>query len=100
MQCDVEISGLDARIAVSGEVDAHTSPGLQRCVDEAVAGGATSLVIDVTEMTFIDSSGLRVLVHARQRTADAGGRFGLHQPSDSVVRLLELTGLNDLLRTT
>ena len=100
MQCDVEINGLDARIAVSGEVDAHTSPELQRCVDEAVAGGATSLVVDVTEMTFIDSSGLRVLVQARQRAADAGGRFGLHQPSDSVVRLLELTGLNDLLRTT
>jgi anti-sigma B factor antagonist len=69
-------------------------------MDEAVEGGATSLVVDVTEMTFIDSSGLRILVQARRKAADAGGRFELHQPSDSVVRLLELTGLDDLLRTT
>jgi anti-sigma B factor antagonist len=97
MDVDINIEGPEARVVVAGEVDAHTSPELARGFEEALAGGATSLIVDVAGVSFIDSSGLRVLVQTRQRVTDAGGTLELRQPTDTVVRLLELTGLQDLL---
>jgi len=97
MDVDIELDGSQARVIVAGEVDAHTSAELEQGFEEALAGGATTLIVDVAQMSFIDSSGLRVLVQTRKRLVDAGGALELQQPSDTVVRLLELTGLGELL---
>ena len=49
----------------------------------------------MTEVTFMDSSGLRVLLDVHQRAADASRGLVLLRPSDSVMRLLEISGLGD-----
>ncbi|MEO6629842.1 MAG: STAS domain-containing protein [Aquihabitans sp.] len=58
-----------------------------------------ALKIDATDVTFIDSSGLRVLIEARTRQVEGGGHFMVINPSPAVTRLLELTGLSELLLT-
>lgn len=83
---------------VSGEVDAHSADAFGaalNAVDEAVG----AIVLDMSEVTFMDSSGLRILVEAQQR-ADAGGpKFVLRSPSRQIVRLLDLAGLTETFET-
>lgn len=82
----------DATLVVRGEVDSHTSPQLQERLDAMDAGG--TVTVDLAPTTFIDSSGLRVLVAAHKRLGRGGGRLVLRAPSEAVVRLLEVTGLD------
>lgn len=80
--------------ALVGDVDAHTSPALA----EALAGiGTGENVIDVAEVDFMDSSGLRVLVDASTRARAAGGTLVLLAPNASLRRLIEITGLEGLV---
>ena len=55
------------------------------------------LVIDLSKVTFMDSSGLRVLLTTHRRAEEAGRSFALVKGGDTVNRLLEVTGLSERL---
>jgi len=77
---------------VSGEIDAHSADRFATALD-SVGDDLETIVVDLSEVTFMDSSGLRVLVGAQQR-GDAGGpNLVLRSPSHQIVRLLDLAGL-------
>ncbi|MCD9622712.1 STAS domain-containing protein [Rhabdothermincola salaria] len=80
-------------VSLTGELDPHTVPMLADELDDAIDGGATSVALDLSGLTFIDSSGLRVVIATHRRLEESGGRLVLRAPSDTVRRLLELTGL-------
>jgi anti-anti-sigma factor len=82
-------------IQVEGELDAHAANKLDDLVDELLASGVTSLVMDMGGLTFIDSSGLRSLIRARKRLGDQPRAVVLRAPQAGTVRLLEITGLTD-----
>jgi anti-sigma B factor antagonist len=82
-------------VAVAGELDQATLPELQRALDEVIDAGSDDLLIDLSDCSFIDSSGLAALVSARERIAAADGRrFAICCGSTQVQRLLEITGLD------
>jgi anti-sigma B factor antagonist len=81
-------SGLRLR----GEIDAHSATTLASHLDP-LPGSTTDVVIDLSEVAFIDSSGLRVLVEAHQRAEAEARRLVLSGPSRQVLRLLEISGL-------
>jgi anti-sigma B factor antagonist len=84
-----------ATIAIAGELDAHSAPALR---DElATSTGPHDTVVDMSGVTFMDSSGLRVLIDAHQRAADSDSRLVLSAPSTSVRRVLEIAGVLDHL---
>ena len=60
---------------------------------ELVDGGASKIVLDASDITFIDSTGLRVLVDVGTRLEDRGGALVIEPMSTSVHRVLEITGL-------
>lgn len=78
-----------------GVVDSHTANDLARAIDDL--GVTDDVTLDLDGIEFIDSSGLRVIVNSHQRLGDGGRLLILRSPSASVRRLLELTGLVDLL---
>lgn len=80
--------GVDVRVA--GEIDVVTAPVLQRHIDTAIASGRPTLVIDLSDTTFIDARGVAVLVKARMRLAGMGARLVLRRPPPLVRRVLEL----------
>lgn len=82
-------------IALSGELDAHSAPEFDTLLDGI--DPATSLTVDLSGVTFIDSSGLRSLVAAHNARADAGGDLILDALSPPVTKLLDITGLADHL---
>ena len=88
-------------INIAGELDQATVPELEGALDDAIANASESLLVDLSECSFIDSSGLAALVAARQRVLDSDGRgFGLCCPDEQVRRLLNITGLDNAMGVT
>jgi anti-anti-sigma factor len=83
------------RLAVHGELDLGTSPVLEEAV--AKATGAARVELDLSAMSFMDSSGLAVLIGARRRAEDAGHQLAIAGVNDHVRRLLDLTGTTEFI---
>ena len=80
-------------ITASGELDLGSSPRLRDLAVDRLMHGARGLVIDLTEVAFIDSTGLGTLVAILKRARSLGGDLGLVVSLDRVRKLFELTGL-------
>lgn len=94
----VEVTASDDGWSIVGEVDASTSPTVAEALAVVPEGGRTSgrIVVETSGVSFIDSSGLRVLIELSERATALGAQVVLASPSRSMARLIELTGLNDL----
>ena len=88
-----EVTAQDGVLTLRGELDAHTAAQLDEAVAGLVSDGQERLVLDVAELRFVDSSGLRSMIHAQG--PDGSRVVELRSPSSSVLRLLEVTGLGD-----
>lgn len=82
-------------VHVTGELDAHHGHHVQRRLLDLVDAGRSTILVDASQVTFLDSSGLRVLLAADERCREAGGCLVLRDPSASVRRVLELADLVD-----
>lgn len=84
----------DGAIVASGDIDVAGGPILDAAIveQEGRLSAADPIVIDLTDVTFIDSSGLRSLLGASRRADERGAAVVLRSPSPSVRRLLEITG--------
>ncbi|MBI1759596.1 MAG: STAS domain-containing protein [Actinobacteria bacterium] len=83
-------------LEVSGEVDVYTGPTLRDRITALLDGGALDLVIDLGRVEFIDSTGLGVLVGALNRVRDLGGSMVLRCSQERVLKLLRITGLDQV----
>jgi anti-sigma B factor antagonist len=85
-------------LAVGGEIDVATSPVLRRELHALIDDGEGTLVVDFSATSFIDSSGLGVLVGAlkRLRETDRGDTLELAGLHDSVRKVFDITGLTDV----
>ena len=97
---DVQISDsgngrLDA--ALSGEIDLSTVTELEERLEDSLGGDPSLLVLDLREVTFLDSSGLRLLLRLDERQRTAGGRLVLVKGGRRVERVFELTGAAERL---
>jgi anti-anti-sigma factor len=84
-------------LAVTGEVDLATTPELGSAVDEALASGARELWLDLSATTFMDSSGLHVLLDTQRRMDRLRRRLAIVCPEGPVRRLFELAGVLEAL---
>ncbi|MFC4530154.1 STAS domain-containing protein [Sphaerisporangium dianthi] len=82
-----------ATIRLAGELDASTAPEFHDAIDDAVATGAPSLVIDASELTYIASAGLRALVFARQKVAE-DVVISLTGVTEPVLKVIRMAGLD------
>ncbi len=90
-------NGVATHVTLAGELDLATIPELRSTVEHVVAGGAAHVVIDLHELEFIDSSGLRLLLELSTESQRDGWQLSLLQGGDPVRRLFELTQTLDLL---
>lgn len=86
-------------VRLHGELDANQAPGLRNLLAERVLTGPGHLVVDVSRLTFIDSSGLATLIAVHKGTQAAGTSLVLACPSPAVTKVLTLTGLRAVLAT-
>ena len=92
----VDRGGDVRRIAVRGDLDLATVDSLRPELDDAIdAGKGTTLVL--ADCTFLDSSALKVIADASRRAGESGTVFALSRPSPQVARVLELSGLGEIV---
>ena len=94
--CEVSTGhGGEVVVRVGGEIDATSAPLLEHGLDEAIDSYSSDVVIDLAGVSFMDSTGLGVLVRARLRLDDARRSTRIAHPSHPVVRLLGIAGLSE-----
>lgn len=92
---DGERLGADlAVITVAGEVDIYTAPRLKECLLGLLDEGVGRVAIDLSGVSFIDSTALGVLIGGVRRVNDSGGSMALVVTGRSVRRVLSITGLD------
>jgi anti-anti-sigma factor len=94
---DVHEENGGVRIAVSGEVDLSAIEELESELAPALARSPDPLVVDLRDVAFLDSSGLRFLLGLNEQAARDGRRFALVAAGDPVERVLELAGIAERL---
>jgi anti-sigma B factor antagonist len=85
-------------LALHGELDLVGAPLLQGEIESAAVEGAPLIVLDLEDLQFIDSSGLRVILSAHERARDRGQAFALTRGSQQVQRLLSIAGVSGHLQ--
>jgi anti-sigma B factor antagonist len=92
----------DATVVVpTGELDLATAPALDGALTRAFHSAERArVVLDLRELEFIDSSGLRTLLTARRRADDAGARFSLVAGHRGLERTLEIAGVHKVFTWT
>jgi anti-anti-sigma factor len=84
-------------IAVSGEIDIANAGEVEQELVRVEASDASAIVLDLSEVTFMDSTTVRLLLTADARSRHDGRRLALRRPSASVRRVLRLVGIEDRL---
>jgi anti-sigma B factor antagonist len=79
-------------LALRGELDVATVPRLADPLRDAIAAGKTGLVVDLGELTFLDSTGLMVLLNGLRRVGREGGNLVIVCTNPTVLRLFDITG--------
>lgn len=79
-------------LVLSGELDLATAPQLDQLLIDDI-----DTVLDLSDLSFIDSTGVRLLVRSAQRAQQAGRRFEVRRPHGAVHKLIKLVGIEALL---
>ncbi|PCI41699.1 MAG: anti-anti-sigma factor [Rhodospirillaceae bacterium] len=82
-------------VAVSGEVDLSTSPQVRDALLDCILGGS-SVVVDLSQVAYIDSSGVASLVEAFQNAKSRGQGFALANVGETPLRVLQLARLDQV----
>jgi anti-sigma B factor antagonist len=95
LRIDEERPGVGTSLlVVHGDADLHSAPELKERLRMAVDSGATNVVLDLSDVTFIDSTSLGVLLGSMRRLREVDGQLRLVVPRPEVRRIFELTLLD------
>ncbi|MEZ5122649.1 MAG: STAS domain-containing protein [Solirubrobacterales bacterium] len=83
-------------VAVRGEIDLFTAPELKQKLTEAIEGGKTRIVVDLTDTTFLDSTALGVLIGAVKRLRTRDGALVIVNVDQNIAKTFEITGLDQI----
>jgi anti-anti-sigma factor len=97
LQIDVVECDGSLTLRVEGEIDIATAPLLEEELERAQGSDAETIVVDLDQVDFIDSTGLHVLIRHSALSSQNGGRLRLTEGSKQVQRLFRLTGTMDHL---
>jgi anti-anti-sigma factor len=83
-------------VAIAGSLDSGTSPEAQKSLD-AVLAGAKKVALDFSQLDYISSAGLRVLLGAAKHLRGSGGKLGMFGLNQSVKEVFEISGFSSIL---
>ncbi|MEU0004256.1 STAS domain-containing protein [Streptomyces sp. NPDC006314] len=83
-------------LTLTGEIDHHTGEQLRQALDVSDSV-RPRIVADMRQVTFMDSSGINILIAAHHTLTEAGGWLRLAAPAESVLRTLQIVGIDELI---
>ncbi|MEO5680954.1 MAG: STAS domain-containing protein [Acidimicrobiales bacterium] len=95
----LEVDDLEDSVVLrlSGELDMAAAPAVQAGLADALAGEAAAVILDLADLTFIDSTGISLFLSGSRQAADQGRAFRLRHPTGTVLRVLRIIGVDRLL---
>ena len=100
MSCRIERDSLDrysSVIRLAGDVDLYDAPELKDLMAESIRAGTRHLICDLSEVTFIDSTALGVMIQARKRLEPDGGSIRVACPGPAIADIFEAVGLDRMV---
>lgn len=95
----LEVQMLPGRIPifdVNGEIDHYVVPELESKIMAVMDEGHASIILDFTDVNYIDSAGIALIILAIQKSAPLGGKIGLVVTNENVLKILEIVGITKL----
>jgi anti-sigma B factor antagonist len=83
-------------LEIEGEIDVYTSPQLKQEIVKLAEGGVKHLIINLSKVEYLDSTGLGVLIGGLKRLREAEGNLVLVGPALRILRIFEITGLDKI----
>ncbi|MCX6376744.1 MAG: STAS domain-containing protein [Armatimonadetes bacterium] len=83
-------------VKVTGEIDAYTAPEFKSALGKAILFGAEHIIVDLTDVSYMDSSGFGCLLSATKRVRPRGGTINLVGCSEAIERMLKITSLDTI----
>lgn len=96
MKLTTTIDGTSATIALAGNLTVATSPKLEAAFLE-LPEDVVNITLDLTDLDYVASAGLRVIVSFDKKARQNGGSIKLAHPNDEVMEVFDVTGLIDIL---
>ncbi len=94
-----ELTGSELRIAINGEIDHHSARDLRRKIDEKLYYYRPKTVaLDLSSVSFMDSSGLGLILGRFTLARELGGALRIVDPCDNVAKILDLAGTSRLIK--
>jgi anti-sigma B factor antagonist len=96
MDLDVDTGqvGASSLLTLRGEIDVYTAPRLRQAIIDLVDGGAAHIIVDMSAVDFLDSTGLGVLVGGLKRVKVKDGSLSIVTSQDKILKIFDITGLN------
>ncbi|MFW5867258.1 MAG: STAS domain-containing protein [Armatimonadota bacterium] len=92
-----EVDECRAICRVSGELDAYTAPDLRDALDRLVEDGRSWIIADLTELTYIDSTGLGILVGTAKKCRQADGDLAVACVRRNLLKIFQISGTQEIL---
>ncbi len=101
MKIDIKSDGRTAIAALSGEIDHHNAKEIRTKLDKyIIAAQPRELTIDFANISFMDSSGIGLIMGRYKLIRECGGSLIVHNPQTYIRRVLQLSGIERLVRIT
>lgn len=98
MKIRIESIGSTLVVKINGEIDHHTAPELREAMDKELAlKNITNIVLDFDEVSFMDSSGIGMIVGRYKQVAARGGKMMIIRVKPQVDKVLEISGLKKIM---
>ncbi len=81
-------------VVLEGEIDIYSAPQFKEVLLNGIEGGARRVIVDLSEVTFIDSTALGVLVSGAKRVRPRNGNLDIVCTDENIIRIFEITGLD------
>lgn len=92
-----QVDDRTALCRVSGELDAYTAPDLRDALDAQLAGGSRWIIADLKQLTYLDSTGLGILVGTAKKCRQAGGDLAVACDRRNLLRIFQISGTQEIL---
>jgi anti-sigma B factor antagonist len=103
LQIDTSSTGEKVIVRARGQLDAYSAPALRRVLGEIHEGRSDiTIVLDLSQLTFVDAAGIGALLGAKRAIVAGGGRLILESPSPAIARVFHITRIDRMftIRTT
>lgn len=84
-------------ISLSGDVDIYSVGEFREVVEKRISNGTPEIILDFSELSYMDSTGIGVLIELRKQTIETGQKLIILNPRQNIKKIMALTGIDNIL---